>query len=280
MSRVGIINPGAMGISIAASARAAGHDVYWSAAGRSEATRQRAEEQNLIALDTLNELSGNCDAIVCVCPPHATQSVAEAVIDAGFRGLYCDGNAIAPQKAQAIGARLATAGIDFVDGSIIGPPAWKAGATRFYLSGASAEQIAELFDSTVTAAIVIGDEIGKASALKMAFAALTKGSTALLSAIYGTADQLGVRDALEREWAMRDSDSVAQRRNQVRNVTEKAWRFAGEMQEIAATFESAGMPPGFFVAAHDVYERMAQFKDADSAPELEDVLAALRDNCD
>ncbi|MYE27604.1 MAG: NAD(P)-dependent oxidoreductase [Chloroflexi bacterium] len=280
MSRVGIINPGAMGISIAASARAAGHDVYWSSAGRSEATRQRAEEQHLIAVDTLNELSGNCDVIICVCPPHAAQSVAEAVIDAGFRGLYCDGNAIAPQKAQAIGARLATAGIDFVDGSIIGPPAWKAGATRFYLSGSSAEQIADLFNNTVTEAIVIGDEIGKASALKMAFAALTKGSTALLSAIYGTADQLGVRDDLEREWAMRDSDSVAQRRNQVRNVTEKAWRFAGEMQEIAATFESAGMPPGFFVAAHDVYERMAQFKDADSAPELEDVLAALRDNCD
>ncbi|MDE2638297.1 MAG: DUF1932 domain-containing protein [Chloroflexota bacterium] len=280
MSRVGIINPGAMGISIAASARAAGHDVYWSTAGRSEATRQRAEEQHLIALDTLNELCGNCDAIVCVCPPHAAQSVAEAVIDASFRGLYCDGNAIAPQKAQAIGARLATAGIDFVDGSIIGPPAWKAGATRFYLSGSSAEQIAELFDSTVTEAIVIGDEIGKASALKMVFAALTKGSTALLSAIYGTADQLGVRDDLEREWAMRDSDSVAQRRNQVRNVTEKAWRFAGEMQEIAATFESAGMPPGFFEAAHDVYQRMARFKDADTVPELVDVLAALKDNYD
>lgn len=277
MSRVGIINPGAMGISIAASARAAGHDVYWSTAGRSEATRQRAAEQNLLALAALNELCRVCEVIVCVCPPYAAQSVADSVINAGFRGLYCDGNAISPQKAEKIGERLVTAGIDFVDGSIIGPPAWMAGTTRFYLSGASAEQIAELFNSTVTEAIVIGDEIGKASALKMAFAALTKGSTALLSAIYGTADQLGVRDDLEREWAMRDSDSVMQRRNQLRNVTEKAWRFAGEMQEIAATFESAGLPPGFFEAAHEVYQRMARFKDADAAPELEDVLAALRE---
>lgn len=280
MSKVGIINPGAMGISIAASARAAGHDVYWSAAGRSGATRQRAQEQNLIAVATLNELCGNCDVILCVCPPHAAHSVAEAVIDAGFRGLYCDGNAIAPQKARKIGARLATADIDFVDGSIIGPPAWKQGTTRFYLSGASAQQVADLFSGTVTEAIVIGDEIGKASALKMVFAALTKGSTALLTAIYGTADQLGARDDLEREWAMRDSDSVLQRRNQVRNVTEKAWRFAGEMQEIAATFESAGIPPGFFEAAHDVYQRMARFKDADAAPELEDVLAALSEKDD
>ena len=280
MSKVGIINPGAMGISIAASARAADHDVYWSAAGRSEATRQRAQGQHLIAVATLNELCGNCDVILCVCPPHAAQSVAEAVIDAGFRGLYCDGNAIAPQKARKIEARLATADIDFVDGSIIGPPAWKPGTTRFYLSGASAQQVADLFSGTVTEAIVIGDEIGKASALKMAFAALTKGSTALLSAIYGTADQLGVRDDLEREWAMRDSDAVLQRRNQVRNVTEKAWRFAGEMQEIAATFESAGIPPGFFEAAHDVYQRLARFKDADTAPELEDVLAALSEKDD
>lgn len=276
MNRVGIINPGAMGISIAASARAAGHEVYWSAAERSDATRQRAEEQDLIALASLNQLCGSCDVILCVCPPHAAQSVAEAVIDAGFRGLYCDGNAIAPQKAHAIGERLATAGIDFVDGSIIGPPAWKAGTTRFYLSGASAKQIAELFKDTVTEAIVIGDEVGKASALKMAFAALTKGATALLSAIYGTAEQLGVRDDLEREWAMRDSESVMQRQNQVRNVTEKAWRFAGEMQEIAATFESAGLPPGFFEAAHEVYQRMARFKDADAVPELEEVLVALR----
>ena len=275
MRAVGIINPGAMGISIAASARAAGHDVYWSREGRSAATGQRAEEQNLIALASLHELCGKCDVILCVCPPHAAQSVAQSVIDAGFHGLYCDGNAIAPQKAHAIGERLATAGIDFVDGSIIGPPAWKHGATRFYLSGSSAEKIADLFKNTVTEAVVIGSEIGKASALKMAFAALTKGSTALLSAIYGTAEQLGVRDDLEREWAMRDSDSVMQRRIQVRNVTEKAWRFAGEMQEIAATFESANLPPGFFEAAHEVYQRMAGFKDAAEAPALDDVLAAL-----
>jgi 3-hydroxyisobutyrate dehydrogenase-like beta-hydroxyacid dehydrogenase len=275
MSAVGIINPGAMGVSIAASARAGDHDVYWSTAGRGAATRQRAGEQHLIALPSLSELCGQCDVILCVCPPHAAQSVAEAVAGAGFRGLYCDGNAIAPQKARAIGARLLSANIDFVDGSIIGPPAWKHGTTRFYLSGASAQQVADLFSASVTEAIVIGSEVGKASALKMAFAALTKGSTALLSAIYGTADQLGVRDDLEREWAMRAADSVMQRRNQVRNVTEKAWRFAGEMQEIAATFESAGIPPGFFEAAHDVYQRMAPFKDAAATPPLDEVLAAL-----
>ena len=275
MRKTGIINPGAMGISIAASARSAGHDVYWATAGRSAATRQRAAEHDLSALETFAELCASCEIIVCVCPPHAAVEVAAAVVKHGFSGLYCDGNAIAPQKAQLISQRLCAAGIDFVDGSIIGPPAWKSGTTRFYLSGESAGEIAALFAGTVTEAIVIGDEIGKASALKMVFAALTKGSTALLSAITGAAESLGVRDELEREWGIRDSDSVEQRRNQVRNVTGKAWRFAGEMQEIAATFEHSGMSPGFFEAAHDIYQRMAEFKDADEVPELEDVLSAL-----
>ena len=275
MTAVGILNPGAMGASIAASARAAGHDVVWASAGRSAATHGRAAEHDLRKVDTLAQLCAACDVILCVCPPHAAEAVADAVIEAGFSGLYCEGNAISPQKAGSIGERMGAAGIDFVDGSIVGPPAWNAGTTRFYLSGPSAGRVADLFAGTLTEAIAIGDEIGKASALKMTFAALTKGSTALLSAIYGVAENLGVRAELEREWGMRSAEAVGQRRDQVRGVTAKAWRFAGEMQEIAATFELAGLPPGFFEAACEVYTRMAGFKDAEDVPELEAVLAAL-----
>ena len=275
MTAVGILNPGAMGASIAASARAAGHDLIWASAGRSAATRQRAAENDLREVDALAQLCAACDIILCVCPPHAAEAVADAVIEAGFGGLYCEGNAISPQKAGAIGERMGAAGIEFVDGSIVGPPAWQAGSTRFYLSGPSAGQVAALFEGTLAEAVAIGDEVGKASALKMTFAALTKGSTALLSAIYGVAESLGVRAELEREWGQRSAESVRQRRDQVRGVTAKAWRFAGEMQEIAATFELAGLPPGFFEAAFEVYTRMADFKDAESTPELEAVLAAL-----
>ena len=275
MSNVGIINPGAMGISIAASMRVAGHEVYWTSAGRSGASIQRASEQKIIDVGSLAELCAICEIIVCVCPPHAAESVAESVIAAGFRGLYCDGNAVSPRKAIAIGKAMSEAGIEFVDGSIIGPPAWKAGSTRLYLSGTAAQAIAALFKGTVTHAIVIGSEIGRASALKMVFAAQTKGTTALVSAILATAESLGVRADLEREWSLRDPDSVAAAGNRVRGVTGKAWRFAGEMEEIAATFEMAGLPNGFFEAAHDVYRRMSHFKDADELPELGQVLRAL-----
>jgi len=150
MSKVGIINPGAMGISIAASARAAGHDVLWSSAGRSAASRQRAAEHGLLDVDSIAELCAACELMLCICPPHAAESVAGSVIEAGFCGLYCDGNAIAPQKALAIGGAMGAAGIEFVDGGIIGPPAWKPGSTRFYLSGASAAHVADLFAGTVT----------------------------------------------------------------------------------------------------------------------------------
>ncbi len=275
MSRVGILNPGAMGVSIAASARDAGHQVYWSAAGRSPASRQRAAEQNLIEVDSLARLCAACDVILSVCPPHAAESVAQSALAAGFQGLYCDGNAISPRKAQAIGAKLTAAGIDFVDGSIVGPPAWEAGATRFYLAGGAANRVADLFAGSLTQAMVIGEDVGRASALKMVFAAQTKGFTALISAIQAAAEQLGVREDLAREWGFRDPDAAAQTQNRVRQVTAKAWRFAGEMDEIAETFDMAGIPAGFFVAAGEVYERMAGFKDADEAPPLEDALAAL-----
>jgi 3-hydroxyisobutyrate dehydrogenase-like beta-hydroxyacid dehydrogenase len=277
MVNIGILHPGAMGISIAASIKSAGHDVYWVSVGRSEQTHQRAADKGLHALGSIADMCSTCEIIVCVCPPHAAEEVAQQVIDAGFNGLYCDGNAISPQKSQAIGGKLTSAGIDFVDGSIIGPPAWEANTTRFYLSGQSASKISELFDGSVTDAIVISDKIGQASALKMVFAAQTKGFTALLCAIQATAEKLGVRDDLDKEWARRDADSVEQTQNRVRRVTAKAWRFSGEMQEIAATFDRAGLPNDFFLGAYDVYERIAGFKDAEDTPELIDVLQALID---
>ncbi len=277
MTNMGILHPGAMGISIAASAKSTGHDVYWVSAGRSEESRQRAEEHGLTSLDTLEDLCKTCEIIICVCPSHAAEDVAQQVIDVGFTGLYCDGNAISPQKSQGIGEKLTAANIDYVDGSIVGPPAWKPDTTRFYLSGQSADQVKALFDNSVTTAMVIGDEIGRASALKMVFAAQTKGFTALICAIQATAEKLGVREDLDNEWTMRDTDSVEQTQNRVRNVTAKAWRFSGEMQEIADTFGEAGLPNGFFLGALDVYERIGHFKGADETPELIDVLQALID---
>src|SRR5690606_25556078 len=104
-----------------------------------------------------------CEVIICVCPPHAAEDVAASVIECGFSGLYVDANAIAPQRAVRTGDKLAAAGIRFVDGSIIGGPAWEPGKTWLYLSGSEAQQAAECFAAGPLETSVIGDEIGKAS---------------------------------------------------------------------------------------------------------------------
>ena len=275
MIKLGVLHPGQMGISVAASAKNGGCEVYWASENRSEQTCQRAKEQELSDTHTLGELCQTCSVIVSVCPPHAAEALANQVLESGFQGTYVDANAIAPQRAQRMGQVLNTAGIEFVDGGIIGGPAWEAGRTWLYLSGEEAYRVANCFSAGPLEVSVIDTNIGKASALKMCFAAYTKGTTALLSGILATADDLGVRDELEAQWAHAGSDFANQTRNRVQRVTAKAWRFEGEMKEIASTLAGSGIPDGFHVSASEIYHRMAHFKDAAETPELEDVLNAL-----
>ena len=272
---VGILHPGEMGISIAASIQNTGHTVYWVSEGRSQKTRVRAAEFDLVDAGTLDQLCETCSVIVSVCPPHAAEDVANQVSSRFFKGLYLDANAISPQRVVRIGQTMTRAGASFVDGGIIGGPAWRPGSTWLYLSGEDAQAAVPCFSAGPLETCVIGEAIGKASALKMCFAAYTKGTAALLCAILATAETLGVREELQHQWSRNGSDFAEQASQRVRRVTAKAWRFAGEMDEIASTFKEAGMPGEFHAAAADIYRRITHFKDAPTTPALKDVLAAL-----
>jgi 3-hydroxyisobutyrate dehydrogenase-like beta-hydroxyacid dehydrogenase len=272
---VGILHPGQMGVSIAASAMNSGQDVLWCSEGRSEDTRARAVKHGLREVGTLKEFSSACDAVISVCPPDAAETVAQSVLESGFRGLYMDANAISPQRAVRIAKMVQGTGATFVDGSIIGPPAWKPNTTWLYLSGADAVTAARLFDGGPVMAVVMGDEAGQASALKMCYSANTKGTTALLTAVLGAAEALGVRGVLEEQWRKEGSGLDEKAPRGARNVTAKAWRFAGEMDEISDTFSGVGLPGGFHAAAADIYRRLAGFKDAEEIPPLDEVLVAL-----
>ena len=274
---IGVLHPGAMGVSVAASALRSGQRVCYASEGRSEATRARAAEHNLRDLGTLAELCKTCSIIISICPPHAAEEVAQQVIDRSFKGLYLDANAISPQKTRHIGEMLSSGGIAFVDGGIIGGPAWTPGETWLYLSGmeTEAQRIADCFSDGPLEVSLIGDEVGKASALKMCYASFTKGTTALLAAILALAQANGVRAELSAQWERDESGFSAQAERRARRVTAKAWRFAGEMDEIASTFESAGLPGEFHLAAGDIYQRLAHFKGAEEFPDLEEVLKAL-----
>ena len=272
--RIGFLHPGEMGVSLAATARRAGHEALWASEGRGAATLARATEHGLQDAGTLAALCTRSDIVVSICPPHAAEAVAEAVADCGYRGTYVDANAISPARMARIAATLAAAAAEVVDGGVIGGPAWEAG-TRLYLSGGRATEVAEAFAAGPLGVEVLGPEIGAASALKMVFAARTKGTTALLLAVLGTAERLGVRAALEAQWERDEAGSAAAAGERARRVTRRAWRFAGEMDEIAATFAAAGLPDGIHAAAAELYRRLARFKDAGALPELEVVLAAL-----
>lgn len=275
MTKIGILHPGEMGISIAASAVSTGHQVFWLSESRSDKTRARAEQHELIELDSLIQFCQTCETIISICPPDASEAVARSVSEAGFRGLYLDANAISPQRAIRIGQLLEAQGIQFVDGGIIGGPAWKPKETWLYLSGEGSEHVVQCFSSGPLETKVIGGEIGKASALKMCYAAYTKGTTALLGAILAAAASLGVCDELFQQWEMDEQGFSEQVKRRVRRVTAKAWRFEGEMLEIASTFQQSGIPDGFHRAAAQVYHRMAAFKGSSEIPTLEDVVDAI-----
>ena len=120
MMKIGILHPGEMGVSIAASAINSGNQVFWTSENRSDKTRLRAEKYGLLDASPLPQLTQNSEIIFSVCPPHSAEDVAKAVIDNGFKGYYLDANAIAPQRALKIGNMMASNGIHFIDGGIIG----------------------------------------------------------------------------------------------------------------------------------------------------------------
>jgi 3-hydroxyisobutyrate dehydrogenase-like beta-hydroxyacid dehydrogenase len=238
---VGLLHPGAMGSALGAALCAGGHDVVWASAGRSSATRDRAA--GFRDAGSVEALARESDFLLSVCPPDAALGVASET--RGFDGLYVDANAISPGTAR----QVAELHPRFVDGGIVGPPPREAGTTRLYLSGEEAPAAARLFEGSVVGTRLVPD----ASALKMVYAAWSKGTAALLLAIRDVARANGVWDDLQAEWLLSAPELPARLAAAERSAAAKGWRWIGEMEEIADTFASAGAPDGFHRAAAEVY---------------------------
>jgi hypothetical protein len=233
---VGLLHPGEMGASVGRALQANGVEVLWASEGRSEATHERAQAFRDVA--TVPELASQADLILSICPPHAALDVARGV--EGFDGVYVDANAISPMHAQEI----ASLHPRFVDGGIVGGPPTEPGTT-LYLSGSGAAAVAVLFVGSHLEPRVIAN----ASALKMAYAAWSKGSAAMLLAIHDVARHFDV----EEEWRLAAPELAERLPQAERAAATKGWRWIGEMEEIADTFAAAGQPDGFHRAAARVY---------------------------
>ena len=273
MTTIGLLNPGEMGSMVGAAVRAGGARVLWAGEGRSAATRKRASDAGLEDAGSVAAVVRASEVILSVCPPHAAVDLATQVAAQRFAGTDADRNAVSPDTAREIGGIVEKGGATFVDGGIIGPPPVKP-ATRFYVSGAGAERIARLLTAGALEALVVPGGPGAASAVKMAYASWTKGSSALLLAVCALASAEGVEDSLVREWKISQPDLSARAEGAAKSNAKKAWRFIGEMEEIAATYAAAGLPDGFHQAAAEIYRRMEIYKDGPS-PSLAEVLRAL-----
>lgn len=271
MSTIMLLHPGEMGASIGKNLVRANHRVRWLPLGRSKQTLARATAAELEPVGSLASGLEQADIVLSVCPPEFATELGLQMSAAGFDGIYCDANAIAPSTADVL---LKTFGTNFVDGGIVGPPPNRAGATRLFLSGDRAVEVGAIFDETLLNVHVLKANPLAASAMKMCYAAYTKGTSALLLNIRALAESYGVTDALEREWNQSQPGLWSRSESAGPGVGRKAWRFAPEMKEIARTFDDATLPDGFHQAAADIYSRLAGFKDV-AAPHTRDLVGRI-----
>ena len=273
---IALLHPGEMGAAVGACLVARGIRVVWCSENRGAASRKRALDAGLEDLCSLDRALEASDAVLSICIPSGAFEVARQVAARKFRGIYIDANAIAPAHSREIGRMVEASGASFVDGGIVGLPPTPSRITRLYLCGSKAPGIAALFAGSQTEAVPMEGEIGAASAIKVCYAAWNKGQTALLAIVRSLAKFEGVDEALLKEWN-RTHPGVAEQSEQIADRARKAWRWTGEMEEIAASFDSANLPSGFLANA-EIYRRLAAFKDCSQPPSLEEVSKRLRQN--
>lgn len=253
---IGLLHPGSMGSAIGAQLRARGHLVLWCPDGRSETTRRRAERTGLEA-EALPELVSRSDVLLSLCPPSAAEETATQVAelsaaDAGT--IYVEANAVSPSRVQRIADRLAP--MPVIDAAVVGSPPVGGKYPTLYLSGPGkqADRIAELFAGTDVRPHVLGDSIGKASALKLAYSSYQKVSRVLAAVAYGAADTYGVADEL-LEIAARRTRSYLVETDYIPKTASRAWRWGPELEDAAALLADAGLPDSLVRAAAETLNR-------------------------
>lgn len=257
LKTVAVMSPGDMGEGVGASIKGQGKDVITITAGRSEETQMRAKRAGFRSVPDLETLVREADLILSIMPPERAESfardVAAAMKATGSAPAFADMNAISPMTARRIAEIMDGVGAPFIDGGIVGwAPLKSESITRLYVSGPAAGLMDEL-DGNGKEIRQLGDEIGRASAVKMVYASITKGTDSLLTAAYTAAESLGIREVLEKEWSETQPDALARMKRRVSALPADAGRWIGEMEEIAATYASAGVTPNFHKGAADMY---------------------------
>jgi len=232
-----------------------------------------SRQAGITEVPTHEQLVREADLLLSILVPeealNTARVVAQALRSAGATTLYADCNAVSPRTVHAIAEVITAAGSRFVDAGIIGSPPRQEGSTRFYASGPDVEEFAELGRYGLDVR-PLGLEIGQASGIKMCYAAFTKGTTALTTGLLTVAHSMGLYEPLVQEFQKSQGDRYRTMERQIPTMPPRAYRWIGEMEEIAQTFADAGLTPKFHQAAADMYRFVAATPLAEETPETRD----------
>ena len=280
LKTIAILSPGDMGHGVGKALREHGYDVITCLAGRSQRTRDLAEAGGFRDVPTLEEMITQADLIMSILVPAAAvgvaESVAAAMARAGVSRPFADCNAVSPGTAQAMEAIIRDGGGEYIDGGIIGGSPARGATPRIYVSGPGASIMDEL-DGKGIGVPNLGPEIGRASGIKMCYASMTKGTSALRVAMLTAARSLGLYGELVAELAHSQQGALSAMESGVPGLPSNAGRWIGEMEEIAATFEGAGVTPHFHRGAAEIFRLLASTPFADESPETVDRDRTLAD---
>ena len=285
LETVAILSPGDMGHTVRRVLVEHGLRVITCLKERSQRTRSLAESAGILDVPTFQALVSEADIILSILVPSRAEKVAEMVsetiIETQAKVLYADCNAISPQTTCRISETVANVGANYLDVSIIGPPPRSEGVTRFYVSGPSLGLFSQLnqFGLDIRP---LGDKVGKASAIKMCYAALTKGLSALCIELLTASKLLGVSESLASEFQLSQASLYERMERSIPSLPSKSRRWVGEMEEIAATFAELGLTPKILDGAADVFRFVGDTQLADLQPEdleafpiMQEVIAVL-----
>jgi L-threonate 2-dehydrogenase len=265
MAVVAVIAQGMMGAGVGRRLHESGAEVRTLLSGRSAASAKRAEAAGMLPARDERALLEGADFFLSILPPGEATALADHLVPAltalDPKPVYVDCNAVSPRTTIRIGEIVAPTGADFVDGGIIGGPPRPGYSPTIYASGATARQTAVLRDWGIDWRVIDGP-IGAASALKMSYAGITKGTTAIASAMLLGAARFGCGEALIAELSESQPEMLERFRHGIPRMYDKAYRWVAEMEEISDFLEAN--PP-----SHDIYAAVARLYGHLAAAEAE-----------
>jgi 3-hydroxyisobutyrate dehydrogenase-like beta-hydroxyacid dehydrogenase len=258
---IAVIGTGDMGSAVGGALVRSGYRVVTAGTGRSPLSQKLAADAGIEDVGSLDAVVRTAQIVLSIVPPAAAASfagsVARAMQEARSRPAFADCNAVAPATVAVIARTIESISARFVDVGIVGRAPTPGGDhTRFYVSGAARAVVLDLAADGIDL-IDLGTDVGTASALKMAYSALNKGTDALLTAVLLAAERLGVRAPLMRELELSQTEALQRMRARVPFLGATAARFAPEMAEIAQTYDSVGVTPQFHRGAEWLYALLA-----------------------